>query len=1375
MGMMRKMLCMCAATASVAAVATTEDQTLYVDKSAASGGDGETMATAFNTIAAALAKAQTGWKVLVAPGTYDSEEVVDADGYKNRVYITKRVHLKSTGGKDVTHIVGRWANESVHATIPGIGADAIRCIRMDSGAFYSVIEGFTIRDGACHTVTDNVTGYGGGVAGSGTSSFVVDCVVSNCTGVRGGALRDITAVRSWITRNTGGSSAGRGVSFVNCLITGNEGGGGVLLGNTFVNCTVAGNPSGTFMSNSGTYRIYNCVFANNVNMPSTATKVLADCSVFNSYANAGFYSNSGTDIGNSVKRIDGCDYHFFAPLVNDWRLLPTSPAVGLGNASYLSDSTLLYQRDNVDYFKDLYGNAIPSNGTVNAGCIQTVGPVPAGGAVQFAGPSVANGQTSAGKDLYAFSETYPAQFNVKPVLAANERPVYVERASAAYDLFPEMDDSVWVMTPPQGIVSTNSFIVTTNIIYVAPNGNDANSGRIASAPKRTLQAAVDAPTESAVVVAAEGTYEEGGAVKNGVSNRVYIAYVARRFLRLVGAGRGKSIIKGAADPDNPTGVPGDGRGPNACRCVCMGGTAAVQGFTLTGGFSGVDPANPTADNKDGSTRGGAFSIDSTDSSRSQNKYLYDCDITASGANQGAAAYCGTLVRCHVYGCRTDNRGGLRYANLYSCIVDGADVDETESSPLYSGGCTAFQCTIFEGEGDGNAVHESISGLTNCVVRVKSGKTFAASKNNNGANVIDGTPLNSTYGQHVTDNGGFLGDSLLKDAEDGDYRPITCSPAVGGGALMDNMYRYYTSDFSGNAIIFADGKPTCGAVHTTVQGVVVPAARYGALTSPSAVTNALDEGESITVTLANSTRPCVGFDVNGETNLTDNLTYTFTGGASGALTDTVTITPVYLPHWYVDAVNGNDASNGFTRATAKKTLKGVMDLGSSLYSGDTIHAAEGVYNEGEMTYGSGTIGTRVVIPNGVTLLADGARENTIIEGEAAAGGGDDIGNGPGAVRCAALSNYLSVLKGFTLRNGHTLSGNYSTADYVGGGVYTVGSSGNVGPQVIDCVITNCCANRGGGGYNRLDYVNCVFVDNRATTAAGAMYGGAAFGCVFARNRCPASCVQASYNLVNCTLFDNYSNISNDTDYAVTYDITIPTSGTAIYNTVAKGPCKGNSSFYFYASNCVFNTTYDTSAYKSKNFYDASTRVVDESLLAFSPWGAPLSRNHPVVDKAETSFLSRFVRMDYEKDALEGQRIYNGDLDIGAVEYDWRGDYAQTLAGGWASVGAASSDVVQSASGDSVTVGAGELDLSLMNGTGLNIGYSIPVEVIGAGTLTVTRNGETFAALTAADGAQTLSFKNRLSENSLVFAYDGADSGALIGKFTVSVPRFTITFR
>ena len=102
--MNRKIISAVVGSVACVAFATSSDQTLYVDRNAAPGGDGETMATAFNTIAAAVAKAQTGWKVLVAPGTYDTEEVVDDFGYTNRVYINKKKQMKACWGIDILEV-----------------------------------------------------------------------------------------------------------------------------------------------------------------------------------------------------------------------------------------------------------------------------------------------------------------------------------------------------------------------------------------------------------------------------------------------------------------------------------------------------------------------------------------------------------------------------------------------------------------------------------------------------------------------------------------------------------------------------------------------------------------------------------------------------------------------------------------------------------------------------------------------------------------------------------------------------------------------------------------------------------------------------------------------------------------------------------------------------------------------------------------------------------------------------------------------------------------------------------------------------------------------------------------------------------------------
>ena len=80
----------------------------WVDKAAGTDGDGrgKSDSTAFLTIQAAVNAAQSGDEIRVKPGVYD-----EGGGYynnwNNRVLIqSKGLKIVSTGGKDVTHVVG---------------------------------------------------------------------------------------------------------------------------------------------------------------------------------------------------------------------------------------------------------------------------------------------------------------------------------------------------------------------------------------------------------------------------------------------------------------------------------------------------------------------------------------------------------------------------------------------------------------------------------------------------------------------------------------------------------------------------------------------------------------------------------------------------------------------------------------------------------------------------------------------------------------------------------------------------------------------------------------------------------------------------------------------------------------------------------------------------------------------------------------------------------------------------------------------------------------------------------------------------------------------------------------------------------------------
>lgn len=165
-------------------------------------------------------------------------------------------------------------------------------------------------------------------------------------------------------------------------------------------------------------------------------------------------------------------------------------------------------------------------------------------------------------------------------------------------------------------------------------------------------------------------------------------------------------------------------------------------------------------------------------------------------------------------------------------------------------------------------------------------------------------------------------------------------------------------------------------------------------------------------------------------------------------------------WYVNSklpVSGD----GRKPETAFRTLQEAME-NAALKAGDTVYVLPGVYSEGEMkTSAASKEKNRVIVKADVSLVSTAGAEQTVICGAKSptpvkADCGED------AIRCVLLEEG-SLIRGFTVTNGHTYCVEYNKGAYYGGGISggVDGSATDV-CRVEDCVITGCSAVRGGGG-------------------------------------------------------------------------------------------------------------------------------------------------------------------------------------------------------------------------------------------------------------------------------------------------------------------------
>ena len=205
---------------------------------------------------------------------------------------------------------------------------------------------------------------------------------------------------------------------------------------------------------------------------------------------------------------------------------------------------------------------------------------------------------------------------------------------------------------------------------------------------------------------------------------------------------------------------------------------------------------------------------------------------------------------------------------------------------------------------------------------------------------------------------------------------------------------------------------------------------------------------------------------------------------------------------VDAAGPTPVAPYTNWATAATTIQAAVDAAAA---GEVIQVTNGVYASGGKVE-AGDLTNRVALDKAVAVLSMSGPQVTVIQGQ-----WDPVStNGPGAVRCAWLTNG-AALSGFTLRGGATRS----TGDVSGGGVWC--SSPNA--VVADCVLTSNSAYSYGGGCYVGTLNNCVLTGNRAFYYGGGSAYSTLKNCTLTSNSARFGGGLYNGTLKNCIVWGN----------------------------------------------------------------------------------------------------------------------------------------------------------------------------------------------------------------------------------------------------------------
>lgn len=483
--------------------------------------------------------------------------------------------------------------------------------------------------------------------------------------------------------------------------------------------------------------------------------------------------------------------------------------------------------------------------------------------------------------------------------------------------------------------------------------------------------------------------------------------------------------------------------------------------------------------------------------------------------------------------------------------------------------------------------------------------------------------------------------------------------------------------------------------------------------------------------------------------------------------TLVTATVFAKTYYVNPVEGegNDDWDGEAEVWEggeslhgpKRTLVGVTAVAKT--SGDVIIALPGTYDQELVAVAIAQCKddanaeqyARVVIPAGVTLKSRDGAEKTIIMGKAADKGVKSCYNcGSGTpARCVNMGAN-SRLEGFTLTGGHT----YATGTKVGeywGAISDVSTS-----LIVDCIISNNVAVRF-GAMNCGLYFGCRFTHNRGIELANTGASPSLYNC-FVDYGLNAGTYEfytgGTVQLVNSTLGSNVKQAFRGNGGK--------SGSIKFYNSIDLSELGAQFGEYYHSA---LRTLYSGAT------MDGTSFMTDADAMALNEDGS-LGEGSEARDKGDralyTSNLSSSFKDISDRDLFAGQRVMNGQIDLGCAEFDVRSELSTELNNGESALCAVVTNVTTlvEAGEKCVLLPMGEeMDVRLQLSEGRETDdFQFKASVTGSGTLSVYRTDAQapLAVVTAADGEKAVDFSAGAGEG-LRFVTTGSDGTATVRAF------------